>query len=62
MLGALFERLQKRDAKQAEREEAVWVALQDELLANGQPPWVPCPPPPEPPTLRAEATNTPGRF
>ena len=35
----------------------MWVALQDELLAHGQPPWVPCPPPPEPPTLRAETTH-----
>ena len=35
----------------------MWVALQDERLDHGQPPWVPCPPLPEPPTLRAEATH-----
>ena len=34
----------------------MWVALQDELLAHGKPPWVPTPPP-EPPTLRTEASH-----
>lgn len=33
----------------------MWVALQDELLAHGQPPWVPRPSEQEPLTLRAEA-------
>ena len=55
VLGALFERLQKRDARQAEREESVWGALQHELLAHGQPPWAPSQLPLEPPTARAEA-------
>ena len=35
----------------------MWVALQDELLAHGKPPWVPSTPPPEPPTLRTDASH-----
>lgn len=37
VLSALFERLQKRDAQQAEREEGVWTALLTERIAHELP-------------------------